>query len=223
MFVSLFRLIFCFIFVLPGDIMTLPLSTAIAFYSERERIKALKASTVKIKANDVLSSIKILAYISSLPVYVMFFTFVFYRMMRFYFEFSRFYSYYYSLTFFILFPIIQFISIRSHDGVKTHYTQFQGRFLSLFYPDQVDMIKTSRKMLKRKVRATVDRIGPKIFKNFDKMKLIMFDPSISQKNRDDASSVAGGDLTTSIKKNKSLTNLEKKTDMLQKNLKVLKD
>jgi hypothetical protein len=31
-------------------------------------------------------------------------------------------------------------------------------------------------VLKKKVRAVVDKVGPKIFKNFDKMRLIMFDP-----------------------------------------------
>ena len=52
--------------------------------------------------------------------------------------------------------------------------------LSLFYVGQVELIKTTRKVLKKKVRKVVDSIGPKLFKNFDKMRLIMFDPAISQ-------------------------------------------
>jgi hypothetical protein len=31
--------------------------------------------------------------------------------------------------------------------------------------------------LKKRVRAVVDRVGPKVFKNFEKMRMIMFDPS----------------------------------------------
>jgi len=50
MIVSLVRLMLNFIFVLPGNLMSLPLSAAVGFYAERERIKALKASSVKIKA-----------------------------------------------------------------------------------------------------------------------------------------------------------------------------
>ena len=42
------------------------------------------------------------------------------------------------------------------------------------------MIKSTRKVLKKKVRKVVDSVGPKIFKNFDKMRQIMFDPAISQ-------------------------------------------
>ena len=104
--VSLVRLILSLIFVLPGNIMVFPLSTAVAFYAEQERVKALKKSTVKIKANDVLASIKIVAYISTLPFYVMFFTFIFNRILRLYFEMTRPEAYGYALTFFFIFPVL---------------------------------------------------------------------------------------------------------------------
>jgi hypothetical protein len=135
--ISLIRLFFCLIFVIPGNLMIFPLSTAISFYTERERIKALKGSTVKVKANDVRSSIKILAYISVYPFYVTLFTFIFYRIMRWYFLHDKASAAYYTSLFFIFFPIIQMISIRSHDGARTHFTEFHGRFVSLFYTDQV--------------------------------------------------------------------------------------
>lgn len=105
LFISLIRLMLSLIFVLPGNIMVFPLSTAISFYAERERIKALKGSSVKVKANDVLSSIKILAYISTFPVYLMIFTCIFYKICR-WFEADRINAYSYSVTFFVLFPII---------------------------------------------------------------------------------------------------------------------
>ena len=59
MLMSLIRLILSLIFMLPGSLMLMPLTTTISFYSERERIRCLKASTVKIMANDVLASVKI--------------------------------------------------------------------------------------------------------------------------------------------------------------------
>lgn len=74
----------------------MPLSLYISFYAENERVKALKGSTVKIKANDVLSSIKVVAYISTFPVYLSFFTFIFNRTLRWYYDMSSFDSYYYS-------------------------------------------------------------------------------------------------------------------------------
>ena len=80
---SFIRLMLSLIFVLPGNLMTFPLSAAINFYTEQERIKALKASTVKIKANDVRSSIKIVAYLSTYPIYLCIFTFLFHYFLKF--------------------------------------------------------------------------------------------------------------------------------------------
>jgi hypothetical protein len=40
----------------------------------------------------------------------------------------------------------------------------------------VELIKSTRKILKQKVRAIVDKVGPKLYKNFDKMRLIMRKP-----------------------------------------------
>ena len=168
--ISLIRLFFCLIFVIPGNLMIFPLSTYISFYTERERIKALKGSTVKVKANDVRSSIKILAYICLYPFYLSLFTFIFNRIMRWYFHQDKALAYFYSSLFFFFFPIIQMISIRSQDGVRTHFTEFHGRFVSLFYTDQVQFIKSTRKVLKKRVRDVVDKVGPKIFKNFNKLR-----------------------------------------------------
>jgi glycerol-3-phosphate O-acyltransferase/dihydroxyacetone phosphate acyltransferase len=176
MIVSLIRLCFSLIFALPGNIITFPLSIAIAYYAETERIKALKGSNVKIKANDVLASIKIVAYISTFPIYLVIFTMLSYYKLQSYFGLSQAEARYYSTILFFLYPVISVISIRSHDGVRTHYYEFQGRFLSLFYVSQVDVIKKTRRKLRNTVREVVDKVGPQVFKNFDKMRNIMFDP-----------------------------------------------
>lgn len=117
MLISLVRLCFSLIFYLPGNIITFPLSAAISYYTEQERIKALKSSTVKIKANDVRSSIKILAYMTTYPFYVFIFTVIFNRLLRWYYQYSWYQAYSYTLLFFILYPVFSIIAIRSHDGV----------------------------------------------------------------------------------------------------------
>jgi hypothetical protein len=153
---SFVRLCLSLVFVLPGNLMTLPLSTAINLYTETQRIKALKGSSVKIRANDVRSSIKILAYISTYPLYLFIFSLLFRTLLRYYYGFERADSWYFSFIFFMIYPILSIVSIRSYDGVKTHYTEFQGRMLSLFYVGQVELIKSTRKVLKKKVRKVVD-------------------------------------------------------------------
>ena len=102
--------------------MVFPLSGSIAFYAEKERIKALQSSTVKVKAHDVVGSIKVLAYISTYPIYVGMFSFLFNCVLKWYYHISD--ANYYTFIFFILFPIIQLISIRSHDGARTHFSDF---------------------------------------------------------------------------------------------------
>lgn len=49
----------------------------------------------------------------------------------------------------------------------------------------MELIQSTRKALKKKIRETVDRVGPQVFKNFDKMRLIMFNPESSQRGEDD--------------------------------------
>lgn len=124
LFYSFFWLCASLIFALPGNLISFPLSTAISFYAEQERIKALRASNVKVKANDVLSSVKILAYISSYPIYYLLFTFVLRLFLRHYFYMSREEANANTSWFMVLYPIFSIVAIRSHDGVVTHYTEF---------------------------------------------------------------------------------------------------
>jgi len=81
--------------------------------------------------------------------------------------------------------------------------------LSLFYVGQVDLIKTTRKALKTKIRNIVDKLGPKVFKNFDKMRLIMLDPTATKK----ASRASGGEKKKYM--SRSLSNMN--TNNMNKN------
>jgi len=130
---SLWKWFWCLLFVIPGNLITYPLTVVINYQTELERIKALKNSNVKIKANDVAASYKIFAYICAFPLYLGFFTLIFNRFCRYYLELDRVDAFSYSTLFFILFPITSLIAIRSHDGVVTHFTEFHGRFSSLFF------------------------------------------------------------------------------------------
>ena len=84
----------------------------------------MKGSKVKVKANDVRSSIKIVAYISTYPIYLCLFTLLFNRVLIYQYGLTYMRAAFYSWIFFWVFPIISVVSIRSHDGVRTHYTEF---------------------------------------------------------------------------------------------------
>ena len=92
--------------VLPGKMMTFPLKNIVAIQTENERVKALKKSTVKIKAVDVIASFKLQAYYALLPIYVTIFTFGYYMLLTLQFNFTKVEAFWHTLLFFMLFPII---------------------------------------------------------------------------------------------------------------------
>jgi len=47
----------------------------------------------------------------------------------------------------------------------------------------VELIKSTRKILKQKIRGVVDKVGPKLYKNFDKMRLVMREPGSKMRRR----------------------------------------
>lgn len=55
----------------------------------------------------------------------------------------------------------------------SHYKTLQARILAFFHTEQMLSIKLMRKQLKKQVRDTVNKIGPELFKNFDKLRFIM--------------------------------------------------
>jgi len=82
-------MVISFMFGLPGLFMLGPMATVVALYAERERKKALAGSDVKIKATDVMASVKVLSSIIFYPFYCGFFTFIFYEICRIYLELNR--------------------------------------------------------------------------------------------------------------------------------------
>ena len=75
---SFIRMIFCIIFALPGMLMLVPLGLIVAYFAEKERRKALATSTVKVRAVDVMASVKVLASLVLYPIYCTIFSVIFY-------------------------------------------------------------------------------------------------------------------------------------------------
>lgn len=82
-FISLIRLVISLLFIFPGLLSLIPLGIMVKVHGEKERIKALKASIVKVKGVDVVASKKILFCMKYYPVYCIIFTVVLYFLMQF--------------------------------------------------------------------------------------------------------------------------------------------
>ena len=64
---SFIRMMFSLAFALPGIILMIPLGLFVAYFAEKERRKALASSDVKVKAVDVMGSVKIVATLVLYP------------------------------------------------------------------------------------------------------------------------------------------------------------
>ena len=56
-------------FALPGLIVNMPVSIILGYLAEKERIKCLKASTVKVLGKDVITSYKLVIGAIVMPIY----------------------------------------------------------------------------------------------------------------------------------------------------------
>ena len=86
---SFTRMIFSLVFALPGIIMLIPLGLVVAYFAEKERRKALASSNVKVRAVDVMASVKVAASLVLYPIYCFLFTCAFLLFCRNKMEFSK--------------------------------------------------------------------------------------------------------------------------------------
>ena len=82
------------------------------------------------------------------------------------------YSLVLSLNFLFWFPLYSFVCIRATDGVARHFNRMQARFIAFLNTDKVVLTQLHRKQLKRKIKDWINKVGPLMFKNFDKLQMI---------------------------------------------------
>jgi len=153
-------MVFSLVFSLPGLMMLIPLGLVVGYFAEKERRKALAGSNVKVRAVDVMASVKVGSSLMLYPIYSILFTIAFYMFCGQKMELSRTQCIEATIVFFIFFPILSIISIRSADGVVTHYKMLQSRIITFFHHDKFSDLKIMRKQLKAKVRGVVNKLGP---------------------------------------------------------------
>jgi hypothetical protein len=104
-----------------------------------------------VKAVDVMASVKIGACIVLYPIFAIMFTVFVYIFFKSYLHWSTTHSFEYSAIFLLFFPIISFsniqsindyiVSIRSSDGIVTHYKTLQARTITFFNPESLTSLK----------------------------------------------------------------------------------
>ena len=94
-----------FSFALPGVLLGGPFALLLQYLSEKERVKALAGSKVKISANDVVASYKIVCAFVVFPIMSMIYTTGFYLLMAAFVSSNGRYQALLTFGFFLLWPI----------------------------------------------------------------------------------------------------------------------
>lgn len=164
-----------------------PLTFVNKILAERERVRALKKSSVKVVGADVMGSTKILTSFILYPILCTFFTSSLFFLQLYYSNLTLWQNIENCIWFLVFFPIYNYICVRSIDGVVGNYNNLAIRIYALFSYDTMKSIREQRAQLAEKVNRIITQFGPKVFPNFDRMKLVKDLKKKSQRKRSDHS------------------------------------
>lgn len=148
---ALGRSIFSFILAIPGLIMTIPLGLLVEILSERERLKALANSKVKILGKDVVASYKILSSFIIVPFAITIYTCMFLVGIR-RFAFGKKHQFKLSLLFFFCWPIYVYFMIKSVDNFVLNAKSVKSKVLFLLFQRKYEELIKDRVKLQEEVR-----------------------------------------------------------------------
>ena len=74
--------------------------------------------------------------------------------------------------FFTFFPLYCYVCILSRDNLVFYQQLLQSRLMCLFYTENMFMLKQMRANLKEKIMSIVGKLGPEIFEDFSKLRLV---------------------------------------------------
>jgi glycerol-3-phosphate O-acyltransferase/dihydroxyacetone phosphate acyltransferase len=143
-----------------------PTTTLIAYQAEKERIRCLKASNVKVKGNDVVGSYKILLSMIYFPITTGIHTTLFYFGLRKFTEYGREKCLKLSLLIPLFMPIYAMLMVKSYDSFGRSFRKLTLLFLRLFRRSIYDEFNQKKKQMSNKITELVDKYGGEVFEDF---------------------------------------------------------
>jgi len=169
---SLTLVIISSVFALPGALLNGPIALVIRFLSERERKKALAASTVKLRGTDVLASHKMLCAICAFPLAALVWTYAFNLVCKHFTNFDPSVIHKLTIIFLFIWPLYSYAMIRSADGAVRHFRNMKARFLVLLFGEKIRQLQEAREKLQERVREFVDKHGAEVLEDFERTRII---------------------------------------------------
>ncbi|SCU92721.1 LAME_0F01200g1_1 [Lachancea meyersii CBS 8951] len=162
------RLSVSLILALPGIIMFSPVFIVAKIISRQKASQALAASTVKIKAKDVIATWKILIGMGLAPLLYT----VWSMLLTYYFRHSitknKFVSF---IGIYILCVIVTYSALIIGDNGMDVFKSLRPLYLSITTPGTLKNLQTERKVLEEKITEMVNTLGPELYPGFDGVSL----------------------------------------------------
>lgn len=149
-----------------------PMTTLVAYLSEKERIKCLKASKVKVKGNDVVGSYKILVSLVLFPIFQVFNSIMTYVVLSNLTNWKPETVKKLAIAVLILVPLYALFMVRGLDSLGHAFKKLKYLFLKLFKRDSLDLYEKKVRELARHIRTAVDKYGKDVYNDFEEKRIL---------------------------------------------------
>lgn len=162
-----FILLISALLLIPIFLMMGPLLWLIDLICQRKAHKALKSSSVKIRARDVIATWKIILGAVLFPILDIFWavisSFVIFGEAR----------CFYCLGFiFLIFPIISYSGVKAFEMAKSSLCTIRPLILATMRPNSAFFLRTFRHELRKLITESVEEFGPQVFENFSHTRIV---------------------------------------------------
>lgn len=158
------RLLFSLILALPGIIMFSPIFIIAKIISQNKARQALAASTVKIKANDVIATWKILIGMGLAPLLYS----VWSGLLTYYFRHSITRNKFVSFAgIYVLCSIVTYSALIIGDNGMDVFKSLRPLYLSVTTPGILKDLQKERRGLEQKITEIINTLGPELYPGFD--------------------------------------------------------
>lgn len=176
------KLVVLLILALPGIVLFTPVFVVGKMYSNKKKREALAASLVKIKANDVVATWKILIGIGFAPLLYIFYSCVGLYYFRDYQNINKFFLFW---MIYIAGATVTYSALIFGDTGMDILKSIRPIYLSLVTPKILLELKDERRELAEKIVEIVNKFGPELFPDFDHMGKIPFDENYEDRKTEE--------------------------------------
>lgn len=158
------RLLVMLVFALPGIIMFLPVFIVAKRISKQKAREALAASTVKIKANDVIATWKILIGMGFAPLLYTLWSILISYLLRHRFPHNKLFTF--TVSYFAC-SAVTYSALLVGDIGMDIFKSLRPLYLSITTPQGLRDLQKERNALAEKITSLINTLGPELFPDFD--------------------------------------------------------